>query len=200
VAGLDIGEEGPDLTVLMPRAGPVVLPPISWGRCNTTETAWRARDEAVRVGARTVNYDVGGVGVGVRGPWDSAEKNLPFEAEAVNAGEAPTGNRWPDGRTSKELFLNLRAELWWALRRRFEKTYEHVEGKAKHPPEDMISIPDHPELIAQLSWPLHCRTDTGKIKVESKADMRKRGLKSPDFADALCLACHAVHKLGLAIW
>ena len=52
VAGLDVGEEGPDPSALIARAGPVVLPPVSWGRCNTTETAWRARDEAVRLQGR----------------------------------------------------------------------------------------------------------------------------------------------------
>jgi phage terminase large subunit len=49
----------------------------------------------------------------------------------------------------------------------------------------MISIPNHPELIAQLSLPLWQTTDTGKTKLESKPDMKKRGVGSPDFADAL---------------
>ncbi len=55
----------------------------------------------------------------------------------------------------------------------------------------MISLPDCPELIAELSLPLAERTETGKIKLESKDRMRARGVKSPDYADALALAFHA---------
>ncbi len=191
VAGLDVGEEGPDPSVLVARAGPVVLPPISWGRCNTTETAWRARDEAVRLRVAAVCYDAGGVGAGVRGAWSTTERALPFEVIAVQFGGAPTEDWWPDHQTSRDKFLNLRAEMWWKLRARFERAYEFREKGVRHPPEDMISIPNHPQLIAELSLPLAERTETGKIKLESKQRMRARGVKSPDFADALALAFHA---------
>ena len=58
-------------------------------------------------------------------------------------------------------------------------------------PDEMISIPNHPQLIAELSMPLAQRTASGKIKIESKDDMHRRGLKSPNYADALVLAFHA---------
>lgn len=188
IGGLDIAEEGKDVTVLVARQGPVVQAIESWSHCNTTETAWRARDEGRRQGLATMNYDCGGVGAGVKGTWLTSETLLGFCARAVNAGEAPSDARWPDGQSSKQKFLNLRAEMWWRLRRRFEKTYEHVTAGVVHPPEEMISIPDHSQLIAELSQPLSERTESGKIKLESKPDMRRRGVKSPDFADALAHA------------
>jgi hypothetical protein len=101
---------------------------------------------------------------------------------------------WPDGKSSKERFRNLRAELWWLLRCRFEKAHSHTlylagnADGAQFPDEEMISIPNHPALIAQLSTPLYHYTETGKIQIESKRDMQKRGIASPDFADALTLA------------
>ena len=49
----------------------------------------------------------------------------------------------------------------------------------------MISIPDDPQLIAELSLPLYQFTGSGKIRIEGKEDMRRRGVKSPDRADAL---------------
>ena len=67
VAGLDVGGEGSAKSVLIALAGPVVRPPVAWGRCNTTETAWRARDAAARLGASVVCDDAGGVGAGVKG-------------------------------------------------------------------------------------------------------------------------------------
>jgi hypothetical protein len=70
----------------------------------------------------------------------------------------------------------------------FEKAYEFVTNGTVHPPEDMISIPNHPQLIADLSLLKYQRTETGKIRMEPKEQLRRRGVKSPDFADALCLA------------
>jgi hypothetical protein len=194
VAGLDIAELGRAKSAFVPRQGPVVRLPIVWGQCNTSETAYRAADEARHSGAQVVCYDVSGVGAGVRGVWDTCG-GLPFDARAINTGEAPTDTRWPDGRTSKELFVNLRAELWWLVRLRFERTYEHVVEGKPHPLDELICIPNDPELIAELSLPLYHRTDRGKIQIESKDDMRRRGVKSPDRADALCLAWHPVTLL-----
>ena len=42
-------------------------------------------------------------------------------------------------------------------------------------------------LIAELTAPTYAFTSTGKMVVESKADMKKRGLRSPDLADAFLL-------------
>jgi phage terminase large subunit len=133
ICGLDISDEGKARTVLIPRRGPVVRSPIVWGQTNTTQTAWRARDEAAAVGAAAVYYDSVGVGAGVKGTWQTSEKELPFQAMAVNTGASPTDDYWPDGQTSKEKFLNLRAELWWKLRRRFERAYEFVRRTIRPP-------------------------------------------------------------------
>lgn len=185
VAGLDVAAEGKDRNVFVGRRGPRVLPPIDWSHCNTTETAHRAADAAERLGASVLNYDCVGVGEGIRGTFDSSERRLNFRPHALNGGESPSSTEWPDGKTSKERFLNLRAELWWLLRVRFEKAYEFREQGVAHPPEEMISIPEHSQLIADLSLPLYTRTESGKIKLESKEQMRRRGVKSPDYGDAL---------------
>ena len=94
-------------------------------------------------------------------------------------GGSPTEDWWPDHQTSKDKFLNLRAEMWWKLRARFERAYEFREKGVRHPPEDMISIPNHPQLIAELSLPLSERTETGKIKLESKQRMRAAASRRP---------------------
>ena len=143
-----------------------------------------------------LNYDCVGVGAGVRGEFNRTERSLSFRPNAVNAGQPPGDAVWPDGKTSKERFRNLRAELYWRLRTRFEKTFAHVThlanpndpAGAAYPEEELISIPNHSELIGQLSQPLYRYTDTGKIQIESKQGMQRRGVPSPDYADALALA------------
>lgn len=57
-----------------------------------------------------------------------------------------------------------------------------------------IKLPDDTELIAQLSTRKYIFTDSGKIKVESKKEMKNRGLTSPDEADCLLLCVLPVNK------
>lgn len=121
-------------------------------------------------------------------PSEVKAVKVPFTLHPVNVGEAPTDLVWPDGQTSKEKFKNLKAELWWRLRTRFERTYEFVTKGIQHAAEDMISIPDHPTLIAELSAPLHFRGENGKLQIEAKKDLKRRGIKSPDFAEALVIS------------
>lgn len=190
VVGLDIAEQGRDRTVMIPRCGPVVMNPIDWGDCTTHTTAYRVIEECDKLAVTTCNYDSVGVGTGPKGIWEArAQENLlGFVANPVNVGATPTETYWSDGKSSKEKFYNLKAELWWRLRARFENTYEHVVEGIPHEPHEMISIPNHSQLISELSIPKIIRLELGKIKVESKDQLRARGVKSPDFADALVLS------------
>lgn len=194
-AGYDIAEEGNDSNVFIVGDGPVVQEIESWGQQTTTQSAYKVVELAKKRYALTVNYDVVGVGTGPKGIWlamsdndKRLHENGPvIDFVAINTGETPTDAVWPDGKTSKEKFENLKAEAWWTLRTRFERTYEHVEGINTYPPDELISIPDHPQLIAEISTPKVEYTDKGKVRIESKKQLRARGVKSPDFAEALVL-------------
>jgi phage terminase large subunit len=91
-------------------------------------------------------------------------------------------------RLNKDFYLNLRAQLWWEMRIRFERAYQHVNDIKKWSLDDMISIPNRAELISELSQPLVEYTDSGKVKIESKKAMKRRGIPSPNEAEALLLA------------
>jgi hypothetical protein len=73
----------------------------------------------------------------------------------------------------KERFANARAEWWVGLRTRFES--------------GDIDIPDDEELITQLAGIRYKINSRGQILIESKDDMKRRGISSPDRADALML-------------
>lgn len=73
-------------------------------------------------------------------------------------------------------FVNARAEWYWALRCMFEAG-------------DLDIDPHDDELAAQLSSIRFVYDSRGRIKIESKDDMKARGLPSPDRADAVMLAC-----------
>lgn len=56
--------------------------------------------------------------------------------------------------------------------------------------EKQISLPDNADMVAQLSTRKYFMTSIGKIALESKKDMKKRGLKSPDLGDAVALSVY----------
>jgi len=189
VCGFDVGggKETSDPCVVIPRQGPKVGWPADWQGWEEVQSVWRARDEVVKQKGKACLYDASGIGSFVKGEWDKGG-GVPFQVIPVNTGSHPSELWWPDEETSKDKFLNLRAELWFLMRRRFEKTYEFVMEGVKHPLHELISIPNHPQLIQELSNVKYSRQGQGsKIVMESKKELKKRGVKSPDFADALAL-------------
>lgn len=184
-AAADIAAGGANRTVFGARTQSVVSGLRESSEPNTTLTARNLRDWTRECKASILSYDAVGLGIGVRSTFD-LEEHLGFRTNAIVGGASPSELRWPDGKASKEMFQNLRAELCWMLRLRFQRTYEAVEGiTTKWNPEDLISIPFHPKLIADLSMPLQKPTSTGKIRIESKDEMRSRGITSPDWFDML---------------
>src|SRR6476620_7971309 len=92
---------------------------------------------------------------------NGTEKKL---RRGINVGEAAA---------SRETCARLRDELW-------SKGRDWFQDKA-------CSMPKDDALIAELTAPTYAFTSTGKMVVESKADMKKRGMRSPDLADAFLL-------------
>jgi len=185
-AGLDVAGRGRNLSVLALRGGVSVVRIHESSESSTTQTAWWAHDICADHGLDGLVYDAVGIGSGVGDTLEaSPQSSLPLEA--FLAGGTPTGDVWPNKKTSKQRFTNIKSEMWWKLRDRLRKTYErHVEGKA-HPVEECISLPDHGDLISQLPQPTYDHTSKGKISVESKESLQSRGIASPDHADAVVM-------------
>ena len=195
-AGLDVADEGADSNALCVVDGIVIEFIEEWNQGNTSDTTLKAYNLALENNVDTINYDSIGVGAGVKGAASKimmVRGNVSFVG--VNAGSSPTDGEYAPGKNNKDMFSNLKAELWWKTRRRFEKTYEHVVQGKDHPIEDMISIPNDSQLIAELSQPMYNFTESGKIKIESKVRMKSRGIKSPNKADAMMLALHEQQTL-----
>lgn len=192
-AGLDVADEGADKNALIIREGSVVKFIEDWKEGNTTQTASKAYFICKNKDIDIFNYDSIGVGAGIKGAmWAIRQKNGKNDKEmiitGVGTGESPTDGEYAPGKYNSDMFMNLKAELWWKLRRRFEKTFEYVNVGKKYPVDELISIPNNQELITELSQPKHEYTANGKIQIESKKKMRERGIKSPNLADALVLS------------
>lgn len=170
--GVDVGGGGEDKTIIIPGRGHVIIPyskamPIFEVQgVDTTQVAWKVEgcirelltDEESQYG---VAIDVIGLGAGVYSHLNRIAhlRNL----YDVNVAEVPS---------QETRFHRLRDELWWDVRESFEKR--------------LPCIPNDDELIAELT-DIHWTEEGGKIKVEGKKELRKRGVRSPNKADAFCL-------------
>ena len=187
IAGLDVATTGKNQSVFTIRQGAVIITQIAWSNANTAMTAYKTRDLMAEHQIPHLNFDSDGLGEGVDATLSMIDK-LEFTYDAVHGASKPSELVWEgEQRTSSEKFANKRAELWGLLRDRFRKTYDHINGIAEHDVQELISIPNDTRLITQLSQPLGKRSSNGKILIESKEDMKKRGIESPDFADSLAL-------------
>ncbi len=164
VAGLDVARFGDDSSALVIRTGQCVTYTEQWFKQDTMYTTGKAV-QAYQDGLfKTLYVDVIGVGSGVV----DRLKELQVPVVGVNVAEsAAHGDR----------FYRLRDQLWWDVREWFEVKTAAISPDCK----------DVDTLIGELTAPTYSITSKGQIKVESKDDMRRRGIASPNLADALCL-------------
>lgn len=187
--GLDVATEGSNQSVFISRRGAMVESIESWQGIDTTQSAHLVHNKLVEGGYKHLVFDADGVGAGVAGTL-AAIYDKPYSVETFHGAGTPSEWCYWEGeqKTSKQKFRNKRAEAWGLLRERFKKTFETIENIESHPPDELISIPNDGTLIIQISQPTVKYDASGKILIESKQDLRKRGLSSPDHADALVYA------------
>lgn len=165
--GGDIARYGGDSTVLTEVLGPTVMPQESYGKKDTNHTIGRIKMRNTIIAYDAIGIDDTGVGGGVT---DGLEAD-GLSVEPFNFGESAI---------ESEKFENRKAEIFWILREDIRIT-ALTENK-------LISLPNDKELINQLCQIKFKITRKGKIAIESKDEMKKRGLKSPDKADSLAIA------------
>lgn len=163
VWGLDVARFGADRTALARRHNNHLIEPVKWWRGkDTMQTVGmlKMEYEEARIKPRAIFVDVIGLGSGVvdRG----LELGLPIVG--VNVAESPS---------VQDKYARLRDELWFKAREWFAS-------------REVSMVPDD-ALVAELTLPTYKILSTGKIQVESKDDLKKRGVTSPDIADAFIL-------------
>jgi hypothetical protein len=168
VLGVDVARFGMDKTVIYVRRGPVIRLHGEHSKQPTTETTGQAIAAYRETQAAEIRVD--GVGVGGGVVDQLTEKGFPVLD--MQAGAKPQ---------DPERFLNARSEWAWTMRERLEA------GEADLDPLDE-------DLAAQLGSIKFKYTSKGQIQIESKEDLRKRGMPSPDRADAAILT--AVNPVG----
>lgn len=160
IMGIDIARFGDDASVIVKRKGRLCMKIERFRKLDTMTFASIVAERIKEFEPDAVFADSGGVGGGV---IDRLHQ-LGFPVTGVEFGGKPS---------DKTKFLNKRAEMWGLM------------GKWL---ADVGKIPKDDDLIADISAPTYSFSgDKGQIVLEKKDEMKKRGLASPDAADALAL-------------
>lgn len=158
--GCDPAEEGADRTAIVFRQGRTVFRIEYHEKKRPMEVAGILAKYWTEFKPDGLFVDKGGIGAGIV----DRLREMYIPHIAVNFGS---------GATDPELYENKRAECWWRMK-------EWVED---HPNR----LPNDAALISDLCAPQPMETSKRKRLLESKKDMKKRGIRSPDGGDALAV-------------
>jgi hypothetical protein len=162
VIGCDPARYGDDRTAIVWRRGRVVTKIRTLAKRNTMQVAGILAKLIEDEKPQKVFIDIIGLGVGV---YDRLEE--------LNYGDIVVPVQASESADEDDLYVNKRAEMWCRMRNWFA--------------EKPARIPDDDELQADLVEPGYTYDSKGRIKIESKENIKKRGGLSPDIADALSI-------------
>lgn len=206
--GYDVADSGDDLNAVVVMNGGLVEFLNSW---KGLEDELFESSEKVFILAQQqnayVNYDANGVGAGVGSnmkQMNRATNMGEVDYYAFDSGESPAN---PDSlyqvdglvtqQTNRDYFENRKAQAWWLLADRIKATYRAVT-MGKPIGDELISfssdLDELQKLITELSTPRKAQSGRLKNMVEKKTDLKKRGIRSPNLADALVMASFRYNK------
>ncbi len=157
ILGVDVARFGDDKSVIIRRQGAKAWEPIILRDMDLMATATTVSHEIMDWTPTAVFIDETGLGSGVV----DRLRQLNYDVIGVNF-----GSRADD----KDRFFNKRSEMWTRLR-------DWIQAGG--------SIPNNVELVSDLATVEYTHDPRERIKLEPKDNIKKRGLPSPDIADAL---------------
>lgn len=199
--GFDIADSGADLCSQIYTHGIVAM----WGEHwkgkedELLKSSTRVYNKAVEYGA-SIDYDSIGVGASAGSKFSDLNKEsgkkIKYCKFIAGAGVVNPKSFYIEADdekiTNKDFFSNLKAQSWWCVADRFRNTYNAIVSGEKFEDDELISIssdmPNLANLVTELSTPRRDFDKAGKVKVESKDDLKKREVASPNDADAFIMA------------
>jgi len=163
VIGCDPAGDGvndADRTAIAFRRGRVCFRVESHNGLNTMQIAGKLAEYNRDMQPDMIFVDKGGLGAGVFDRLTELGINVMGVNNATRANDA-------------ERYDNKRAEMWWTMKEWFD--------------DQPCRIPNNSALISDLTSPQPKVSSNGRKLLEKKDDMKRRGVRSPDFGDALSL-------------
>ena len=162
VGACDPARFGKDATGIGYRTGRVFNHVELFFNMDTMETAGRCKKYIAEHGLDRMFVDTNGIGAGV---YDRlVEDGYRKVVRPVNFGESAILN---------DIYCNKRAECWGEMRKWLE--------------DKPAQIPNYDFLRRDLTAPQYGYDSRTRLKLESKDDMKRRGVDSPNAADVLAM-------------
>jgi len=200
--GYDVADSGEDKNAVAVFDGAI---------CNHIEE-WKApEDDLVNSAMRAysfvtqngfMSYDSIGVGAHTGSTLNGKGKRNHAKFNAGDSVNMPN-HKYKGIVSNKDKFENLKAQAWQDVADRLRNTYNAVNKGMEFKPDELISISSDigglEALKSELCSPHKSYSKRGLDMVERKEDMKKRGIKSPNKADAFIMgACpHLVKNNSL---
>lgn len=165
VLGVDLARFGDDDSVIYINRGGRLRQYSKWNKATALESAARVHQAALETGCQQVRVDAAGLGGPVVDQLAAMGEGKYTVISMMGSAASPDRTRW----------FNARAFNFDSLREQM------LTGKIDMDPDDKGLIDE----MMMLRYKFH---STGSIQIESKDDMRGRGIKSPDSLDAAVYA------------
>lgn len=201
--GFDVADSGSDKNATTVVHGITAIEIEEWsgGEDELLKSATRVYNKAALHDAE-IDYDCVGVGAFAGGHFkalnDDPDRETRIRYHKFNAsGEILNKDKRvdpnnPKSPKNKDFYANLKAQAWWEVGTRFRNTYNAVTKGMEYKEDELISISSACQgleaLVTELSTPRKDTDGKGKSKVESKKDLAKRDVKSPNKADSFIAA------------
>lgn len=211
--GFDVADSGADKCATVEMFGIEAIAVDEWkaGEDELLKSATRVHAQAREHGAE-VTYDSIGVGAFAGSKFDELNeqtgqhiRHAKFNSSgAVIRPDEVIDKANPQSPLNRDYYLNLKAQAWWEVANRFRNTFNAVEKGDPYELGDLISIssgcPMLESLIDELATPRRDFDNSGKVKVESKKDLAKRDIASPNKADAFIAANAPREGVDVSMW
>lgn len=162
VVGVDPARFGDDRTCIIRRQGRVAFKLESHSKKDTMEVVGICHQIITTEKPVKMFVDIGGLGAGIVDRlFELGHRDIVV---GVNAGSTPLNGA---------IYSNKRAEMWGLLLQWLK--------------EEPCQIPDDNSLHADICGIRYKIDSNSRLVMEQKAEMKKRGIRSPDSADSLCL-------------
>ena len=186
---VDVAREGDDVSVILPRRGNKIYPWDQYKEMHTMLLANKIVATFQDLEAHSVGVDSIGVGGGVIDWLQYDPRGLGVKcAFGVNVAEAATDNR---------KHHRLRDMLWDKVRLNcMTSKYSFPDQMVRR---NGVDINLGHELANELSSVRYSSDRNGAIQIESKREMKSRGVASPNIADALCISEY-INPMTMALW
>lgn len=197
ITGYDVADDGGDLNAYVNKHGILITKIHQWKakEDELVKSAKIVRNEAKIFGS-LVRYDSIGVGAGVGSNIKELNKHdtsVEVKSESFNSGGKVLNHReeYELGVMNRDYFSNVKGQMWKTVADRILLTHNAISKGLEYKEDEIISISSDcnylEELLTELSTPRKDYDTAGRFKVESKKDLAKRGVRSPNLADAFMM-------------